>query len=245
MSEKKSVSAYQVVLSSFKDMRKDSFLFISFLFPIYLLIGIAFTYNDFIIVYNLDFEYYSYSRESYLIGLFYILFESYVFSIIAIAIHNHIIKNKITLIFFSKGLLFYFFIYLANHIEFIFHFLEKNISLSFAAPLIFLILGIFLILFFTYWLWALYLPNLAVKDNLSFMYIVKNSYGARLVVVLIPIYLVILCIIPAIIISVFISEYHVDIFLSPLFILLAVMGLSHTYLGWQELEANTKKSSVD
>ena len=57
--------------------------------------------------------------NSYLIGLLYALIESYIFAIIAVSIHNKIIKKNIIFTLFSKGIIIYAVFYLANHAEFL------------------------------------------------------------------------------------------------------------------------------
>ena len=242
MSDKKSVSAIKVLKSSLKEMKVDPFMYSIFLFPIYLFALVSFSYDDFIIVNNQDFQFYQYSLNSYLIGLIYILIESYVFSIIAVAIHNKIIKKNITLSFFSKGIVIYFLFYLQNHNEFLFYFTINYLP---KAPIIFMVLISLIILFFfsTTFLWVLYLPNISVKDNHSFFYIIKNSYGARLTVIIQAIIVIAIFLIPYFILAFLGGVKFGLIFGLPFLFVFGVTMLSHTYLEWQELERNTAETN--
>ena len=67
------ISAFRVLKSSIIEIKNDPC--IQFLFH-NIFISISFSYDDFIIVNNQDFEFYKYSSNSYLIGLLYALVES-------------------------------------------------------------------------------------------------------------------------------------------------------------------------
>ena len=243
MSEKKSVSAINVLKSSLKEMKDDPFQYSIFLFPIYLFALVSFSYDDFIIVNNQDFQFYKYSSNSYLIGLIYILIESYVFSIIAVAIHNKIIKKNITFKFFSKGIVIYALFYLSNHGEFLGYFIFNNLSMSAAVILIAILVLVYIVLFITTFFWILYLPNISIDDKYSFLYIFKNSYGARLTIIIQGIYLIPIFLIPYLMLT-FVGGFKLGIiFTIPFIFVLAVTMLSHTYLAWKELERNTNSNN--
>ena len=243
MSEKKSVSAFRVLKSSIKEMKDDPFLYSLFLFPIYILTIVSWSNDDFIIINNQDFQFYSYSSYDYLVGLIYTLVESYVFAIIAVAIHNKIIKKNITIKFFSKAIIIYALFYLTNHAEFLGYFIYNNLNTSIAVIIIVILFLIWLIFYTTTFLWALYLPNISVDDKNSFFYIFKNSYGARLTIIIQAIYLIPIFLIPYLILSLLGGIKFGIIFTIPFIFVLAVTMLSHTYLEWQELERNTAENN--
>ena len=243
MSDKKSVSAFRVLRSAFGELQDDPFMFIILLAPIYLFTAISFTFNDFIIVYNTDFEYYNYSSNTYYVSLIYILIESYVFSLIAVAIHNNIIRKEITVKLFSKASIIYSLVYLSNYGEFLINFCRNNFNELMAIPLIIIIFLVIIIFGFTAFLWMLYLPNISVNDKNSFFYIFKNSYGARLTIIIQAIYLIPIFLIPYLILSLLGGIKFGIIFTIPFIFVLAVTMLSHTYLEWQELERNTAENN--
>ena len=219
-------------------MKNDPPMYSIFLFPIYLLTPVSYSSDEFIIVYNQDFASYKYSLNSYLIGLLYALIESYIFAIIAVSIHNKIIKKNITFTLFSKGIIIYAVFYLANHAEFLGYLIYDNFIISFAI-IINLVFGfIWLIFYFTSFLWLLYLPNISVNDNRSFFYIFKNSYGARLTIIFQAIYIIPIFFFPFVILSFLGSVEFGIIFTAPFIFVLAVTMLSNTYLEWQKLERN-------
>ena len=148
MSEKKSVSAFRVLKSSIIEMKNDPLMYSIFLFPIYLLTLVSYSSDEFIIVYNQDFASYKYSLNSYLTRLLYALIESYIFAIIAVSIHNKIIK-KYNFTLFSKGIIIYAVFYLANHAEFLGYLIYDNFIISFAIISKFSILFYPLIFYFT------------------------------------------------------------------------------------------------
>ena len=243
MSDKKSVSAFRVLKSSIIEIKNDPLMYSIFLFPVYLLSLISFSYDDFIIVNNQDFAFYKYSSNSYLIGLLYALVESYIFAIIAVSIHNKIIKRNTTLKLFSKGIIIYAVFYLANHAEFLGYLIYNNLTISFAV-IINLALGLLWMIFYiTSFLWLLYLPNISVNDKKSFFYIFKNSYGARLTIIVQAVYLIPIFLIPYLILTLLGGIKFGIIFTVPFIFVLAVTMLSHTYLEWQELERNTAEKN--
>jgi len=240
-----SVSTSDIFSFSIRDITSDPIFFLILLFPIYLLIGFAYTFTDLVIVYNLDWQSWehTYSLRNFFIGFIYICFESYVFAIIALIIHNKVIKKKLVISFFSKELFIYSIFYLVgSHNAFLNQvFVELEFYIS-VYMLIFLIfgLGIFVLIFLlTFWLWVLYLPNIAVKDNYSFIYIFKNSKGARLTIFIQLLYYLIFAI-PYLLIMFFHSLHLATILVSPAMILFAIIMLSNTYLEWQLLEKNRK-----
>ena len=92
-------------------------------------------------------------------------------------------------------------------------------------------------------LWILYLPNISVEENHSFFYIIKNSYGARLTIIVQAIYFTIIFLIPYLIISSIGSHSLGVIYTTPFLFILGVTMLSCTYLEWKELERNTAENN--
>ena len=209
--------------------------------PIYLFTGISVIFSDFIIINNLDYDYYRYSDEKYFIGIGFVFLESYVFSLIAVAIHNNIIKERLVFSFFSKGIIIYFFFYIATYLDFILHFIEHVIPLWVAVFLILFVYVFYIVMALTAWLWILYLPNISTKDKHSFFYIVKNSYGARLTIIVQAIYITLIFGLMFALFSYIGGENIGLIYTLPIMILFCIITLSHTYLGWKKLEAETNK----
>ena len=243
MSDKKSVSAFRVLRSAFSELQDDPFMYIILLAPIYILTGISLTYNDFIIVHNEDFEYYKYSFNSYNIGLIYIFLESYIFAVVAVAIHNKIIRREITFKFLSKGTIIYFLFYFFHYAEFLLNYFSNNLILSVSITLTIIYSLVGVVLGFTFFLWLLYLPNISVNDKHSFFYIVKNSYGARLTMIIQAIYIIPIFLIPYMIIAMIGGYYLGVIFTYPFIFILGITMLSCTYLEWKELEKNTAENN--
>lgn len=241
MSEKKSVSAWKVLKSAFGELSSDPFMYLILVAPIYILTGFSMTFDDFIIVHNEDFKFYNYSANSYYIGFIYILFEAYIFSIIAVAIHNKIIKRNIVFKFFSKGVIIYTLFYLSSYGDFIFYF-SQNFNYIILIPVV-AVLIIAIILSLLAFLWILYLPNISVEESHSFFYIIKNSYGARLTIIVQAIYFTIIFLIPYLIISSIGSHSLGVIYTTPFLFILGVTMLSCTYLEWKELERYTAEKN--
>ena len=239
----KSVNSFDILKSSLRDINSNSFLYLLLLAPMYVLTGIAFTFDDFIIVNNTDFELYNYSTKSYLIGFSYIVIECYVFAIIAVAIHNKIIKKSLKFKFFSNAITIYFLTYMLLYMDFITHFLLNNLVSQFAGLLILAIYLFAIIIWITAFLWILYLPNISINDKHSLIYIIKNSFGARLTVIIQGIYLTIFISAIAMIL-VFIGGLKLAyILIIPFWTVLGVTMLSNTYLAWKELERNTNSNN--
>jgi len=98
-----------------------------------------------------------------------------------------------------------------------------------------------MIMAFSAWLWILYLPNIATKDKHSFFYIVKNSYGARLTIIVQGIYITLIFGLLYVVLAYIGGENLGLIYTTPVMLLFGITTLSHTYLGWKELEAETNK----
>jgi len=243
---KPSVSTSDIFSFSIREISSEPIFFLILLFPIYLLIGFAYTFNDIIIVYS-DFQNWekNYQLKDFIIGLAYVLVESYVLGVIALVIHNKVIKKKLIISFFSKELFIYGLFYLIpSHYLFL---VEVALELEYyqtIGVIIFLIIAYGLIIFMfafllTFWFWILYLPNIAVRDKYSFMYIFKNSKGARLTIFL-QIFYYLIFLIPYLLIYYSHSEHLARILITPVMVLFAIVMLSNTYLEWLLLEKNRK-----
>ena len=241
---KSSVSTSDIFSFTIRDFISNPIFFLVLLFPIFFLMGLAYTFTDIIIVYS-DFQNFekNYQLRDFLIGLAYVLIESYVLGVIAIIVHNKIIKRKFIFNIFSKELFIYGLFYLIPvHYLFL---VEVALQLSYfgniGGILFIIILFLLIISVFTFmltcWFWILYLPNIAVKDNYTFMYIFKNSKGARLTIFLQTFYFLILYI-PFLILYYFIGEHLAGLIMAPIIVIFFIAMLSNTYLEWKLLEKN-------
>lgn len=243
---KSSVSTSDIFWFSIRDIRSDPYFFFICLFPIYLLIAVSHTFNDIIIVYN-DFGNWqkNYQSKDFVIGLIYVLLESYVLGLAAIIIHNKVIKKKLIINFFSKELFIYAVFYLvSSHARFLIEVSSALEYLEIVGIIIFIFILfslsiITIVIPLTIWFWFLYLPNIAVRDGYSFVYIWKNSKGARLTFFF-QIFYFLIFIIPGLIIYFLSSNHFTTVILFPIMILFGIVMLSNTYLEWLLLEKNRK-----
>jgi hypothetical protein len=241
---KPAVSTSDIFWFSIRDIKSNPIFFLLCLFPIYLLIATANTFNDIIIVYN-DYQNWEkfYSNKDFSIGLAYIFIESYVLAAIALIIHNKVIKKKLVFNFFSKELFIYLFFYLiSTHstflLETIMMVLAEKIPIL-GIVLFFSVTIIVLLFLLTFWFWILYLPNMAVRDKYSFMHIFKNSKVARLTLFF-QIFYYLIFLIPGLVIYFLFNEHFATIIVIPTMILFGIVMLSNTYLEWLLLEKNRK-----
>ena len=116
-----------------------------------------------------------------------------------------------------------------------------NLDVYIPLPVVLVIFITIIIWLFvvTFCFWILYLPNVAVRDRYSFVYMFNNSKGARLTIFL-QIFYYIIFIIPYFLIYYFHSEHLANILMAPVMVLFAIVMLSNTYLEWQLLEKNRK-----
>ena len=129
------------------------------------------------------------------------------------------------------------------YMDFITHFLLNNLVSQFAGLLILAIYLFAIIIWITAFLWILYLPNISINDKHSLIYIIKNSFGARLTIIIQGIYLTLIIFAIAMIL-IFIGGLKLAyILIIPFWTVLGVTMLSNTYLAWKELERNTNTNN--
>ena len=178
----------------------------------------------------------TYTIGNYLSIFFYDILWTYLGTIVAVYFHNSVILNQRKFNFFSKSIIKYFvfiliFFSLSTPLEYFMSFGPTLPSLVVLAMFISFCFFLFLCLFF---LWSLYLPNIATKHEYNFWYVIKKSKGFRLTMVYQVIFLIILFLPCMITLLLPVMGTYLFMFFGALIGCYGIFMLSHTYLLWEE-----------
>ena len=178
----------------------------------------------------------TYTIENYLSIFIYDVLGAYLGSIMAVYFHSSIILNQNEFRFFSKSIFKYFIFCLfmfsfSTPLEYLMGLGTSLPSLAFSAIIITVCLSLFLFLFF---LWSLYLPNLATQHKYGLWFIIKNSKGFRLTMVYQMVILTILILLSMITLLLPVMGIYLFLYFAGIVTCYGICMLSQTYLLWEE-----------